>query len=415
LIAALTALISVAAWGGVQLSLLSADTTAQSQRWAANRAEAALSRELMRILIELNYNNPGPIYEQYGAELVAKSRHIGEPNRHPLPHPRLQRTGDYGLRFKDLTVLEEHPMRYPAAARAAGMEGYCTVWFTVDEVGRVPSARVDVCDARFHSELIEGALLWRFKPVFRSGIARRVEVPRTYPYRADIEPEPDVEAPTDERATADEAATHSERVQSAWAGRKLKAAELADLSIPHPQLVLAEETPFLVVLTPTRDGAWVFEWEKVADVVESRSGVRITVDSEEASERRLALGSALSGPEVWLHPRPWCSLTGTSPDKAGLLDLSGIQVDLEHRSVVRDGEALHLTTKETELLTYLSQRPGEVVERDELLRDVWGYRASVQTRSADNTVLRLRAKIERDPSRPRHLHTIHGVGYRFDP
>jgi len=99
----------------------------------------------------------------------------------------------------------------------------------------------------------------------------------------------------------------------------------------------------------------------------------------------------------------------------GGMDLSGIRIDLARRSVERDGESTHLTTKEAELLSYLSQRPSVIVERDELLREVWGYRASVQTRSADNTVLRLRAKIERDPSRPRHLHTVHGVGYRFEP
>ena len=108
-------------------------------------------------------------------------------------------------------------------------------------------------------------------------------------------------------------------------------------------------------------------------------------------------------------------LRAAPPREEGLLDLSGIRVDLNRRSVDREGESLHLTTKETELLTYLSERPGQVVERDELLREVWGYRSAVQTRSADNTVLRLRAKIERDPSRPRHLHTVHGVGYRFEP
>ena len=100
---------------------------------------------------------------------------------------------------------------------------------------------------------------------------------------------------------------------------------------------------------------------------------------------------------------------------SGELDLSGIIVNLSRRTVQRRGESLHLTTREAELLTYLCERPGKTVSREDLLRDVWGYRSAVQTRSADNAVLRLRAKIERDPSAPSHLHTVHGVGYRFEP
>ena len=53
--------------------------------------------------------------------------------------------------------------------------------------------------------------------------------------------------------------------------------------------------------------------------------------------------------------------------------------------------------------------------REDLLREVWGYRSSAITRTVDNTVLRLRAKIEADPARPRHVATVHGTGYRFDP
>jgi DNA-binding response OmpR family regulator len=98
------------------------------------------------------------------------------------------------------------------------------------------------------------------------------------------------------------------------------------------------------------------------------------------------------------------------------ITVSGIDVDLSRGEVVRDGRTLQLTTQESSLLRYLSARPGELLDRDTLLRDVWGYRAApAVTRAVDNTIARLRAKIERDPTAPRHVLTVHGSGYRFEP
>ena len=87
------------------------------------------------------------------------------------------------------------------------------------------------------------------------------------------------------------------------------------------------------------------------------------------------------------------------------------------RREVRRGEAVveTLTTREAELLGWLAARPGKAVSRDDLLREVWGYRGATASRTVDNTVLRLRAKIEADPARPRHVLTVHGTGYRFEP
>ena len=90
-------------------------------------------------------------------------------------------------------------------------------------------------------------------------------------------------------------------------------------------------------------------------------------------------------------------------------------VDLDRQEIRRGGSTFTLTTKETELLAYLSGRAGETVSRDDLHREVWGYHANVISRAVDTTVRRLRTKIERDPSNPRHLLTVHGTGYRFEP
>jgi DNA-binding response OmpR family regulator len=99
-----------------------------------------------------------------------------------------------------------------------------------------------------------------------------------------------------------------------------------------------------------------------------------------------------------------------------ILQLTDRVVDLGRQQVRRGEEAPEsLTTKEADLLAWLAERPGRAVSRDDLLRELWGYRSSAVTRTVDNTVLRLRAKIEADPARPRHVVTVHGLGYRFEP
>jgi len=105
-------------------------------------------------------------------------------------------------------------------------------------------------------------------------------------------------------------------------------------------------------------------------------------------------------------------------DRAGVgarLRLVDREVDLARELVHRGAEHVQLTTQEARCLAYLAERAGRNVDREDLLRDVWGYRGGVVTRSVDNTVLRLRAKIEPDPARPRHVITVQGVGYRFEP
>lgn len=96
-----------------------------------------------------------------------------------------------------------------------------------------------------------------------------------------------------------------------------------------------------------------------------------------------------------------------------VLQLKCCIVDLNRREVARDGATLTLSEHEAGLLAYLSQRAGQSVSRKELLEEVWGWRARGVTRAVDNTVMRLRTKIER-PGEPEHLVTVRGVGYRFE-
>jgi len=110
---------------------------------------------------------------------------------------------------------------------------------------------------------------------------------------------------------------------------------------------------------------------------------------------------------------------GGAPGLASLADPRGrarfgaVEVDFAAYSVVNEGQRHGLSRRELELLRYFLVHEGETLDRLRLLSDVWGPDESPSTRTVDNHVLKLRKKLERDPERPRHLLTVHGVGYRF--
>ncbi len=80
-----------------------------------------------------------------------------------------------------------------------------------------------------------------------------------------------------------------------------------------------------------------------------------------------------------------------------------------------DGRVHTLTHKEAMILKVLAEQPDQVVPREELLDQVWGYDVFPSTRSVEQLIVRLREKFEPDPGQPRHFHTVRGVGYRFSP
>jgi len=98
------------------------------------------------------------------------------------------------------------------------------------------------------------------------------------------------------------------------------------------------------------------------------------------------------------------------------LHLEGCQVDLRRRLVARDdGTTASLTAREVELLAFFARHPDRTITREELLVEVWGYSPDMVTRTVDNTIRRLRTKIEENPREPRHVLTVFGEGYRFAP
>ncbi len=99
---------------------------------------------------------------------------------------------------------------------------------------------------------------------------------------------------------------------------------------------------------------------------------------------------------------------------AGPLVSGPFSLDERARVALANGQQVTLTVREFDLLAHLMRHPGRVFGRQALLEEVWGYRFG-DTSTVTVHMHRLREKVERDPSAPRHLVTVWGVGYRFDP
>jgi DNA-binding response OmpR family regulator len=108
-------------------------------------------------------------------------------------------------------------------------------------------------------------------------------------------------------------------------------------------------------------------------------------------------------------------LRRTKPEISEIEEFSfgNVHIDFKKQTASKGNKALHLTAKEYGLLKLLIQHEGEVVDRDTILNEVWGYDKFPTTRTVDTFVHNLRHKIEDDPSKPVHLITIPWSGYRF--
>jgi len=96
------------------------------------------------------------------------------------------------------------------------------------------------------------------------------------------------------------------------------------------------------------------------------------------------------------------------------LTLGEVEINLARQTAARGKKAIHLTAKEFAMLRLLADTPGEPVTRERFLDVVWGCTAFPTTRTVDNHVASLRAKIEPNPDSPRWIKTVHGVGYRLE-
>ena len=120
----------------------------------------------------------------------------------------------------------------------------------------------------------------------------------------------------------------------------------------------------------------------------------------------LARINALLRRREWLHK-------DLSRNNSNIVEVGNKRIDFEALELRSGEQTVQLTLMEAELLRYLIDHEGKIVSRSAILEEVWGLREDTDTRAIDNFIVRLRKYLEDEPSRPRHLLTVRGVGYRF--
>ena len=115
-----------------------------------------------------------------------------------------------------------------------------------------------------------------------------------------------------------------------------------------------------------------------------------------------------------LPPKNGGSRPDTAENEFGVFSFAGRTIDFGNLELRSDDKTTHLTVMEAELLRHLVRNRGRVVSRKSILEEVWGLREDTDTRAIDNFIVRLRRYLEDNPSRPKHLLTVRGVGYRFE-
>jgi two-component system response regulator ResD len=107
--------------------------------------------------------------------------------------------------------------------------------------------------------------------------------------------------------------------------------------------------------------------------------------------------------------------TTAAPTEGDVLRFDDLRISGRARTVEDGSRAISLTAREFDLLFFLARHPGQVFSRDQLLNNVWDFEFPGDDGTVTVHIRRLRSKVESDPSRPRHLKTVWGVGYKFEP
>jgi len=190
------------------------------------------------------------------------------------------------------------------------------------------------------------------------------------------------------------------------------------------KIAFESEQPVLVILDlmlPGIDGFDLARW------LRGRSNVPIIMLTARREEHDRISGFELGADDYVLKPfspqelvsRVRAVLRRTLPDKTSSeekpLDFPGIRIEPQTRLVIARGTELGLTAKEFDLLMLLARHPRQVFTRKQILENVWGDPDYIDPSTVTVHVRRLREKIETDPSNPRHIITVWGVGYKFVP
>jgi DNA-binding response OmpR family regulator len=186
--------------------------------------------------------------------------------------------------------------------------------------------------------------------------------------------------------------------------------------------ILESDPPNLVVLDvmlPGTDGLELCRW------IRARSKLPVIMLTARGEESDRIVGLELGADDYVTKPFSPRELTArvrtvlrrSEPAAAEdeQLTFDGLVLDAGAREVTKGGREVRLTAKEFDLLWFLASHPRRVFSRDDLMRRIWDYSAALDTGTLTVHVRRLREKLEDDPSRPRHLETVWGIGYRFTP
>jgi DNA-binding response OmpR family regulator len=187
--------------------------------------------------------------------------------------------------------------------------------------------------------------------------------------------------------------------------------------------LLEREPPSLVVLDvmlPGVNGLELCRW------LRSRSDVPIVMLTALGEEADRIVGLEIGADDYLTKPfsprelavRVRNLLRRSTPAANGAeeaIAFGDVVVDPAAYEARKDGEPLRLTRKELDLLLFFCANPRQVFSRDQLMDRVWGYQTTLDTGTVTVHIRRLRTKIEDDPSRPLHLETVFGTGYRFTP
>ena len=214
------------------------------------------------------------------------------------------------------------------------------------------------------------------------------------------EPEPEIRGYLERQLASD--GFHV--LQAAFGGEALALAERT-----RPDLVLCSE---LDLCSRLREGEPGRTWNRDVPVIVLGPEEADAVDRVRAFHR--GADDYLPRPVVYdeLLARIRAVLRRTSPPLRDRVEVGELAIDRLARVVTVCGEPVHLAGKEFELLVALAAEPNRVFTKDELLRDVWGYRSFSRTRTLDSHVSRLRQKLERGPD-DRFVVNVWGVGYKL--
>ena len=183
---------------------------------------------------------------------------------------------------------------------------------------------------------------------------------------------------------------------------------------------LARTSPDLVVLDvmlPGTDGLELCRWIRSTSQLPV---IMLTARGEEADRIvGLELGAddyvtkPFSPRELAARVKSVLRRSDRADESADRLEFGDVELERATREVRKAGIELRLTAKEFDLLWFLASHPRRVFSRDQLMASVWGYTAALDTGTVTVHVRRLREKVEDDPSEPRYLETVWGIGYRL--